>query len=43
MVAHCLESAVVVQKDIRIVFVLIPEHVRDVYLKDLEYVPSSST
>lgn len=42
-VAHGLASAAVVPKDIRVVFLLIPEHVKDVYLKDLEYVPSYSS
>ncbi|KMT09347.1 hypothetical protein BVRB_6g134410 [Beta vulgaris subsp. vulgaris] len=40
MVAHGL--AAVDQKDTRVVYVRIPEHVREVYLRDLEYVPNSS-
>lgn len=42
VVAHGLTVTAVDQKDIIVVYVLIPEHVKGVYLRDLEYVASSS-
>lgn len=43
MVAHALTAAAALdQKDVRVVYALIPEHIREVLCKDLEYVASSS-
>lgn len=41
-VAHCLAAEAVNQVDERVVFINTPEHAKEAYFKDKEFVASSS-
>ena len=42
MAAYCLAKEADTQKDERVVYAILHEHVMDVFLKDRKHVPNSS-